>query len=123
LTSEESLEVAVPGKEVFTPDGVHWTDVDFAKDRQGSVETFFRIKRLIEACYAGAPVGIRLDIGSGSVAIPSASTQMLVLYSSVESLRIPDWIEVIRPNDFAFVQIFVKSLRACRGKSVAFATV
>jgi hypothetical protein len=48
-TSEDSLEVAVPGKHVFTPDGAPRIGVDFAGDCQGSVETFLRIKRLIEA--------------------------------------------------------------------------
>jgi hypothetical protein len=90
LTSEDSLEVAIPGKHVFTPDSTHCIHVDFARDCQGSVETFLCIKRLIEARYSGAAVGIHLDIGSGSVAIPTNSNQRLVFYSSAESLRIPD---------------------------------
>jgi hypothetical protein len=61
------VEVAVPGKHVFTLDGAHRICVDFARDCQGNVETFLRIKRLIEALYAGEAVGIRLDIWSDSV--------------------------------------------------------
>jgi hypothetical protein len=90
LPSEDSLEVAVPDKHVFTPDGAHRMGFDFTGDCQGSVETFLRIKGLIEARHAGAAVGIRLDIGDSSVAIPIDSNRMLVLYSAVESLRIPD---------------------------------
>jgi hypothetical protein len=96
------LEVAVSGKHVFTPDSAHRISVDFAKKCQGSAEISLRIKRLIETVYAGAAVGIRLDIGSGSVAIPADTNWMLVLYSSAESLRIPDWIEVIHADDFRF---------------------
>jgi hypothetical protein len=99
---EDLLEVAVPGKFVVTPDGAHRIAVDFAEECQGSVENFLRIKRLIEARYAGAAVGIRLDIGSGSVAIPMDSNRIWVLYSAAESLRIPDWIEVVRADDFRF---------------------
>jgi hypothetical protein len=66
---EESLKIALPGKHVFTPDGRHRVSVDFAGQCQGSVETFFRISRLIGAYYEGAAVGIRLDIRSGSVEI------------------------------------------------------
>jgi hypothetical protein len=101
-TLEDSLKAAIPGKFVVTPDGAHRIAVDFAEDCQGSVENFLRINRLIEARYAGAAVGIRLDIGSGSVAIPIDSNRMLVLYSSADSLIIPDWIEVIRADDFCF---------------------
>jgi hypothetical protein len=50
--------------------------------------------------YAGAAIGICLDIGSGFIAIPIDSDLMLVLYLSAESLRIPDWIEVICVYDF-----------------------
>jgi hypothetical protein len=96
------LKVAVPGKNAFTPDGAHLITVDFAGDCQGKVEIYLRIKQLIEARYADAGVGIRLDIRSGSVAIPTDSNLRLVLYSSAESLRIPGWIEVIHPNDFRF---------------------
>jgi hypothetical protein len=96
------LEDAVSDKHVFTADGGHRICVDFAGDCQGSIETFLRIKRLIEARYAGAAVGIRLDIGSGSVAIPIDSNRKLVLYSSAKSLRIPDWIKVVRADDFRF---------------------
>jgi hypothetical protein len=101
-TSEDWLEVVVPDKHVFTPDGAHRIGVDFAGNCQGSLETFLRIKRLIEARYVGAAVGIRLDIGSGSIAIPTDSNHMLVLYSAAESLRIPDWIEIIHAEDFGF---------------------
>jgi hypothetical protein len=101
-TSEDSLEIAVPGKSVLTPDGVHRIAVDFARDCQGSVETFLRVKRLLVARFADGAVGIRLDIGSDSDAISIDANWMLVLYSSVESLRIPDWIEVIRADDFRF---------------------
>jgi hypothetical protein len=66
------------------------------------VETFLHIKRLIDARYVGAAVGIRLDIGSGSIAIPTDSNHMLVLHSAAESLRIPDWIEIIHAEDFGF---------------------
>jgi hypothetical protein len=52
--------------------------------------------------YASSAVGIRLDIGSYSVAIPTDPNQMLVLYPSMELLRILDWIEVIRAGDFRF---------------------
>jgi hypothetical protein len=97
--SEDSLDVAVPGKHVFTPDGAHRIGVDFAEDCQGSVETFLRIKRLIDSRYAGVAVGIRLDFGSNSVAILSDTNRMLVLYSSAESLRISDWIEIIHADD------------------------
>jgi hypothetical protein len=38
-----------------------------------------RIRRLTEACYAGEAAGIRLDIGSRSVTIPTNSSLMLVL--------------------------------------------
>jgi hypothetical protein len=101
-TLEDSLKVTIPGKFVITPDGAHRIAVDFSEDCQGSVEIFLCIKRLIEVRYAGAVVGIRLDLGSSSVAIPIDSNRMLVLYSSAESLRIPDWIEVIRVDDFWF---------------------
>jgi hypothetical protein len=47
----------------------------------------------------------------------------LVLYSSAESLRISDWIEIIQADDFRFVQIIAKSLRAYSWKSAAFSTV
>jgi hypothetical protein len=100
--SKDLLKTVVPGKFVITPDGAHRIAVDFAEDCQGSVETFLGIKRLIEVRYAGAAVGIRLNIGRSSVAIPTDSNRMLVLYSSAESLRIPDWIEVIRADDFRF---------------------
>jgi hypothetical protein len=99
---EDSLEVTVPDKHIFTPDDAHRIDVDFARDCQGRVETFLCIKRLIEARYTGAAIGIRLDIGSGFVVIPTDSNRMLVLYSSAESLRIPDCIEVIHADDFCF---------------------
>jgi hypothetical protein len=102
LKSEDSLEIASPGKFVLTPDGAYRIAVDFAEDCQGSVETFLRIKRHIVARYAGAAVGIRLYIGSGSVAIPTDSNRMFVRYSSAESLRISDWIEVIGADDFHF---------------------
>jgi hypothetical protein len=97
---EESLEVAVPDKHSFTPDGAHRIGVNFAGDCQESVETFLRIKRLIIARYPGTAVGIRLDIGSNSIANPTSSNRMLVLHSSAESVRIPDWIEVIHADDF-----------------------
>jgi hypothetical protein len=96
------LKALVPDKHVFTPDGAHRIGVDFAGDCQGSVEFFLHIKRLIDARYAEAVVGIRLDIGSGSVAIPTDSNRMLVLYSAAKSLRIPDWIEIIHTDDFRF---------------------
>jgi hypothetical protein len=99
---EDSLEVAVPRKFVFTPDGAHQIAVDFSEDCQGSAQTFHRMKRLIEAHWANAPVGIRLDMRNGSAAIPTGSNRMFTLYSSAESLRIPDCIEVIRPDDFRF---------------------
>jgi hypothetical protein len=99
---EYSLETALPGKDVFTPDGVHRIAVDFTEDCQGSIETFRRIRRLVEVSFARAAVGIHLDIGSGSVAIPTDSNRKLILYSSAESLKISDWIEVIRANDFRF---------------------
>jgi hypothetical protein len=82
--------------------GAHRIGVDFAEDCQGSIETFIRIECLIEARYAGAAGGIRLDIGSGSVAIHTDANWILVLYTSAESLRIPDWIEVIRAEGFRF---------------------
>jgi hypothetical protein len=74
------------------------------------VETFLRIKQQIEARYAVAAVEIRLDIGSGSVAIAIAidSNLMLVLYSSAESLKIPDWVKVVRAYDFCFCPNFRK---------------
>jgi hypothetical protein len=100
--SEDSLEVAVPGKHGFMPDSTRQVGVDFAGDCQGSVETFLRIKRLIEARCADAAVDIRLDIGDSSVAIPIDSNWMLVLYSAADSLRILDWIEFIRAADFRF---------------------
>jgi hypothetical protein len=85
---------------------VHRIASDFGEDCQGSVETFHRIKRLIESRDAGAAVGVRLDIGSGSVAIPIVSNRMLVLCSSAESLRLPDCIEVISAQDFRFCSNF-----------------
>jgi hypothetical protein len=94
------LAITVPDKHVFTLDGAHRIGVDFAGHCQGSVEKFLRIKRLIEAVYAGGAVGVRLDIGSGSVAIPSDPNRMWVFYSSAESLRIPDWIDVVHADDF-----------------------
>jgi hypothetical protein len=100
--SEDSLKVAIPDKHVLTPDGAHRIGVDFARDCQGSVDTFRLIKQLIEARYPGLEVGIRLDIGSGSVAIPIDSNRKLMLFSSAESLRIPDWIEVVRADGFRF---------------------
>jgi hypothetical protein len=101
-TSEDSLKATVPRKYVFMPDGVHLVALDFAEDCQGKVETFLRIKQQIKTRSADDTVGIRLDIGSGCVAIPVDSNWMLVLYSSAESLRIPDWIKVIRANDLCF---------------------
>jgi hypothetical protein len=50
-TSKDSLEVAVPGNHVFTPDGAHRIGVDFAGDCQGRAETFLCIKRVIESLY------------------------------------------------------------------------
>jgi hypothetical protein len=100
--SEDSLEVAVAGKHVCTSDGVYRIGVDFAGDCPGKRRNFFCIKRVIEADYAGEAVGIRLDIGSGSIAIPIDSNRMLVLDLSAESLKIPDWIEVIHADDFRF---------------------
>jgi hypothetical protein len=102
LTSKDLLEVAIPGTHVFAPDGAHRIGIDFAEDCQGSVETFLCIKRLIGVRYAGVAVGVRLDIGSGSIAIPTDSNRMLILYSSAESLRIPDWIKIIHADDFRF---------------------
>jgi hypothetical protein len=101
-TSEDLLEVTVPGEHVFALGSAHRIAVHVTGDCQGSVDTFLRIKRLIEALYTGDAVGIRLDIGSGSVAIPTDLNRILVLYSSVESLRISDWIEVIHADDFRF---------------------
>jgi hypothetical protein len=92
LTSEDSLEVVFPGKHAFTPDGAHRIGVDFAGDCQGRVETFLCVKWLIVARYAGVTIGIRLDIGSSSAAIPVDSNRMLVLYSAAEWLSIPDCI-------------------------------
>jgi hypothetical protein len=100
--TEDSLEVAVPRKSVFTPDGAHRIDVDFTEDCQGSAETFLRIERLIEAHWGKAPVGIRLDIGNGSAAIPTDSNRIFTFYSSAELLRIPDCQEIIRPDHFRF---------------------
>jgi hypothetical protein len=106
----------------FTLDGAHRIGVDLAGNCQGSVKTFNRIKRLIEARYAG--VGIRLDIGSGSVAVPSDPNRRLVLYSPAELLRIPDWIEVVHRDDFRFcpnlreviagLQLEIFGFRDCR---------
>jgi hypothetical protein len=81
---------------------VHRFDLDLAEDCQGSAETFLRITRLLVASFAHGAVRIRLDIGSDSVAIPIDSNRMLVLYSPAESLRIPDWIEIIRTHGFCF---------------------
>jgi hypothetical protein len=100
--SEDLSKAVVPCKYVFKPDSAHSIAVDFTKDCQERVEAFLRIKQQIKACYASAVVGIHLDIGSGSIAIPTHSNRMLVLCSSAESLRIPDRIKVIRADDFCF---------------------
>jgi hypothetical protein len=101
-TSEDLLKLALPGRHDATADGACRIGVDCAGDCQGSVETFLRIKRLIEARYSGGAVRVCLDIGSGSVAISTDSNRMLVLYSSAESLRIPDWVEAVRADGFRF---------------------
>jgi hypothetical protein len=101
-TSEDSAKAAVPRQYAFTPDNAYLIAVDFGKDCQERVKTFLRIKQQIETRYAGAENGIRLDIESGSVAIPTGSNRTLVLCSSTESLRIPDWIKAIRADDFCF---------------------
>jgi len=74
----------------------------FRRGCQRSIGIFLRITRLIEARYPGAVVGICLDIGSDSVAIPTNSDRMLILCSLAESLRIPDWTEIARTPDFRF---------------------
>jgi hypothetical protein len=89
-TSEDSLEITVPGKHVFIPDSAHRIDVDFTEDCQRRVEIFLRIKQMIVPRYTGTAVGICLDIGDGSIAIPTDSNRILVLYSSAISLNIPD---------------------------------
>jgi hypothetical protein len=77
---------------------------------------------LIDALYADTVVGIRLDIGSGSVAIPADPNHKTALYSSAESLRIPDCIDVIHAADFRF-RPNLRELIARSGKSAAFTTV
>jgi hypothetical protein len=94
------LEITVTDKHVFTLDVANRIGVYFSGDCQVSVEIYLRIKRLIDALYAGAAVGIRLDIGNGSVVISTDPNRMLVFYSSAELLRIPDWIDVLHADDF-----------------------
>jgi hypothetical protein len=96
------LEFALSDAHVFPPVGAYWIGADFGGDCQGSVEAFRCIKPLLDACYARSGAGVRLDIGSGSVPIPTDSHRMLVLCSAVQSLRIPGRTEVIRANDFVF---------------------
>jgi hypothetical protein len=96
------LEIAVPGKHAFTLDRAHRIDGDFAGDCRGSLEISLRIKRLLDAHSTGGAAGIRLNIGGRSVAIPTDFNRLFVLYSSVELLRIKDWIEVIPTDDFRF---------------------
>jgi hypothetical protein len=115
------LEITLPEKHVFAPDGAHRIGVYFAEDCQGSVESFLRIKRLIEARYGGASIGICLENRSGSVAIPVDSNQRLVFFSSAESLRIPDWIEVVHADDFRFCPNLRGVIAGGSGKSTAFA--
>jgi hypothetical protein len=62
----------------FTPESVHLIAVDLAEDCQGNVEICLLIKRLIETGYAGSAVEARLDIESGSIAIPTDLNRMLV---------------------------------------------
>jgi hypothetical protein len=72
----------------------------------------------------GATVGIRLNIGNGSIAIPIEGNRKIVFHSSAESLRIPGSIEVIHADDFWFcfnlreviagLQREIKGFRGCR---------
>jgi hypothetical protein len=96
------LEIAIPSKYAFRLDRAHRIGRDFAGECDGSVEIYLRIKRLLDAHSTGGAIGIRLNIRSNSAAIPADSNRILVLCSSMESLGITDWIEVIHANDFRF---------------------
>jgi hypothetical protein len=67
------VEADIPGMRVLRPDGTHRIGANFAKECQGSLETVLCIKLLIEACYSGGAIAIRLNSGSGSVAIQMGS--------------------------------------------------
>jgi hypothetical protein len=67
------VEADIPGMRVLRPDGIHRIGANFAKERQGSLETILCIKRLIEACYPSGAIAIRLNSGSDSVAIRMGS--------------------------------------------------
>jgi hypothetical protein len=120
---EDLLGVAVPGKRFVTRYGVYHIHLDCAGDRQGSAETVLPIKQLIEVRYTRAVVDMCMHIRSGFVAIPADSNRTLAFCSSAESLKTPDWIEVIGANDFRLCLNLCGSLRACRRKSEAFAVV
>jgi hypothetical protein len=78
---EDLLEVAIPGKHVFRLDGAHRIAGDIARDCQETLKNYLCIKRLLKTYCPAAEVGIHLDIGNSSVAIPTESSRKLVLYS------------------------------------------
>jgi hypothetical protein len=83
--------------------------LDFVADTdslrmQRSIDTFRRLKQLIEEQTPHIPIGIRFDIGRGDIEIPSELKALiqdgLHLHTSVESLTVPGWIENISKSDF-----------------------
>jgi hypothetical protein len=73
---------------------------------QATLDSFWHIKEMIEGQSFHIAVGVRFDVGCGDIEIPAnfktLIRDVLHLYTSSESLVIPNWIEMIQAKDFLF---------------------
>jgi hypothetical protein len=73
---------------------------------QATLDSFRRIKEMIEGQSFRIAVGVRFDVGCGDIEIPAhfkaLTRDALHLHTSSGSLVVPNWIETIHANDFLF---------------------
>jgi hypothetical protein len=73
---------------------------------QATLDSFWRIKEMIERQSFRIAVGVRFDDGCGDIEIPAnfkaLTRDALHLHTSSELLVVPNWIEMSHANDFLF---------------------